>query len=329
MRIATRESPLAMWQAEHVAESLKNRGFQTVIVPLVSKGDTDMRPIDGTRQVGLFTKRIQQALVDDEADVAVHSLKDLPTEPDNRFALAAVPPRESVLDALVFADNSPHWNASSSASGSGSPLACLPQGSRVGTGSTRRLAQLKQLRPDLEVLPIRGNVQTRLAKLNAGEFDAIVLAHAGILRLEMTRLPHQLFPLDEMLPAPGQGALGIEVRSDNPNALRAVSRLNDAAARLAATAERKVLSELHGGCLAPIACHAHLDTSDQGTELCLNAIVMSADGNERLQEQARVAVTPDDADLEVAAAHQLGTLVADRLRANGADHLIRTVRDDS
>jgi hydroxymethylbilane synthase len=318
-----------MWQAEHVADSLKKQGIQTEIVPLVSKGDTDMRPIDGTRQVGLFTKRIQQALVDNEADVAVHSLKDLPTEPDERFALAAVPKRESVLDALVFADNSPHWDASSDASKTGSPLACLPPGSRVGTGSTRRLAQLKQLRPDLDVLPIRGNVQTRLAKLNAGEFDAIVLAHAGILRLEMTDLPHQLFPLDEMLPAPGQGALGIEVRSDAPDALRAVASLNDAAARLAATAERKVLSELHGGCLAPIACHAQLQTSSGATELWLNAIVMSADGKERLQEQARVAVTPDDTDLDVAAAHELGTLVADRLRQNGADQLIRTIRDDS
>ncbi|MEO9591343.1 hydroxymethylbilane synthase [Rhodopirellula bahusiensis] len=322
--MATRESPLAMWQAEHVAESLKKHGFQTEIVPLVSKGDTDMRPIDGTRQVGLFTKRIQQALVDDEADVAVHSLKDLPTEPDSRFTLAAVPPRESVLDALVFADDSPHLKEQADAA---SPLDCLPQGARVGTGSTRRLAQLKQLRSDLDVLPIRGNVQTRLAKLNAGEFDAIVLAHAGILRLEMNDLPHRLFPLEEMIPAPGQGALGIEVRSDDTNAMHAISSLNDAAARLAATAERKVLSELHGGCLAPIACHAKLETSDTGTELCLNAIVMSADGKERLQESARIAVTPDDNDLEVATAHDLGTSVANRLREQGADKLISTVRD--
>ncbi|WP_461505735.1 hydroxymethylbilane synthase [Rhodopirellula baltica] len=325
MRIATRESPLAMWQAEHVAKLLKKHGFQTEIVPLVSKGDTDMRPIDGTRQVGLFTKRIQQALVDDEADVAVHSLKDLPTEPDSRFVLAAVPPRESVLDALVFADNSPHLEPQT---GAESPLDYLPQGARVGTGSTRRLAQLKQLRPDLEVLPIRGNVQTRLAKLNAGEFDAIVLAHAGILRLEMTDLPHRLFPLDEMIPAPGQGALGIEVRSDDAGAMDAIANLNDAAARLAATAERKVLSELHGGCLAPIACHAKLETSNHGTELCLRAIVMSADGKQRLQEDARITVQPNDADLHVAEAHELGTLVAKRLRDKGADKLISTVREN-
>ena len=180
----------------------------------------------------------------------------------------------------------------------------------------------------LEVLPIRGNVQTRLAKLNVGEFDAIVLAHAGILRLEMTDLPHRLFPLDEMIPAPGQGALGIEVRSDNAEAMHAIASLNDAAARLAATAERKVLSELHGGCLAPIACHAKLETSDQGTELCLRAIVMSADGKQRLQEDARVFVEPNDADLQVAEAHELGTLVAKRLRDKGADTMISTVRDN-
>lgn len=313
-----------MWQAEHVSESLKKLGFQTQIVPLVSKGDTDMRPIDGTRQVGLFTKRIQQALVDGEADVAVHSLKDLPTDPDSRFVLAAVPPRESVLDALVFADNSPFLLSQSTTQ---SPLTCLPEGARVGTGSTRRLAQLKQLRPDLQVLPIRGNVQTRLAKLNADEFDAIILAQAGILRLDMTDLPHRLFPLDEMIPAPGQGALGIEVRSNDANAIRAVSCLNDAAARLAATAERKILSELHGGCLAPIACHAKLEMSEHGTELCLRAIVLSADGKQRLQEDARIAVKPDDIDLQVSEAHDLGLLVAKRLRDQGAEELISTVRD--
>ncbi|WP_255716430.1 hydroxymethylbilane synthase [Rhodopirellula halodulae] len=330
MRIATRESPLAMWQAEHVAESLKKLGISTDIVPLVSKGDTDMRPIDATRQVGLFTKRIQQALVDGEADVAVHSLKDLPTEPDDRFLLAAVPPRESVLDGLVFPDDrSLPENTDSEIIES--PLPLLPQGARIGTGSTRRLAQLMYLRPDLQISPIRGNVQTRLAKLNAGEFDAIVLAHAGILRLEMTKLPFRLFPLTEMLPAPGQGALGIEVRSEDAVARDAISRLNHAPARAATTAERTVLSELHGGCLAPIACHATVQstgTAERTASLRLEAVVMSADGSRRIHEVATSDIELIDSDLETAAARQLGVDVARSMRQQGADELIRTVRDN-
>lgn len=329
LRIATRESPLAMWQATHVAELLRQKGIETEIIPLVSVGDTDMRPIDSTRQVGLFTKRIQQALVDGEADVAVHSLKDLPTEPDNRFTLAAVPPRESVLDGLVFAESfelAP-FDAESSPK---SALDVVPQGARIGTGSTRRLAQLKQLRPDLQVVAIRGNVQTRLAKLNAGEYDAIVLAHAGLLRLQLQALAHRLFTLNEMLPAPGQGALGIEVRSDQPEIAAAVSKLNDAAARSAVVAERTVLSQLHGGCLAPIACHATIDDSSSEAKaearLCLHAMVLSADGVQKIQSQSSLAVALDNSDLKCDAARQLGTDVATDLRRQGADDLIRTVR---
>lgn len=299
-----------MWQARYVASRLADLGFETTLVPLVSSGDTDMRPIDGTRQVGVFTKRIQQALVDDEADVAVHSLKDLPTAEDSRFVLAAVPEREVVLDSLVTVD----------ALGLGE----LAKGAKVGTGSTRRMAQLKSLRPDLDIQPIRGNVQTRLSKLHSGEFDAIILAEAGVLRLEMHDLPRASFSLKEMLPAPGQGALGIEVRSEHEFAITAISQLDDRSARLSITAERTVLAELHGGCLAPIAAHATTKPlGDDRLELSIDALVMSTDGQQRLNERASCEVKATDS---VDAAVRLGKQVAAKLKTAGAEELILSAR---
>lgn len=296
-----------MWQARYVAAGLAERGIRSQLVPLLSSGDTDLRPIDGSRQVGLFTKRIQQALVDDEADIAVHSLKDLPTQVDERFSLAAVPPREVVYDCLVTP--------------TGMSLDDLSHGARIGTGSTRRMAQLKSLRSDLVVMPIRGNVQTRLAKLESGEFDAIVLADAGLLRLEMDGLPRVRFSLAEMLPAPGQGALGIEVRSDDEFALLALRQLDDLPTRLAVVAERTVLAALHGGCLAPIAAYGRVESAT--SQLTLTAVVMSTDGTIRLQESASCDV---DGEVDDAVAVQLGTSVAEKLRAAGAEELIRAAR---
>lgn len=256
-----------MWQARYVAESLAGLGIATEIVPLVSGGDTDMRPIDGTRQVGVFTKRIQQAVLADEADIAVHSLKDLPTEADPELTLAAVPPRESVYDCLVTATRT-----------LGAWAEELPGESRVGTGSRRRASQLRCRRPDLHVEPIRGNVQTRLQKLADGEFDAIVLAEAGLLRLKMHEVVRCRLPTDEMLPAPGQGALGVEVRRGDAEAIELVRRLDDPAARAAVTAERTLLAALHGGCLAPIAALAIVHP--EGRRLSFRARVLSADGGE-------------------------------------------------
>ena len=322
LRIATRESPLAMWQAEHVAALLRTLGVATTIVPLVSSGDTDMSPIDGTRSVGLFTKRIQQALIDGEADIAVHSLKDLPTEPDDRFRLAAVPERETVEDCLI--------------SRHGGGLSNLPPHARVGTGSTRRIAQLRAARPDLDLQPIRGNVQTRLSKVESREFDAIVLARAGLLRLEMEHVATQTLPLELMLPAPGQGALAIEVRGEDETAWQAVSKLDDRHARLAVTAERAVLAALHGGCLAPIAAHGNW-TND--THLQLTALVLSADGSRRLIEQTTgefVATNwhptsdPDSVfQTDLQAAANLGQQAAERLREAGAVDIITATRSDS
>lgn len=306
LRIATRQSPLALWQAEHVAARLADLGVETVLIPMVSGGDTDMRPIDGTRQVGLFTKRIQQALIDDEADVAVHSLKDLPTEVDERLHLAAVPIRETVADCLV--------------SKTGWTLDELPKAARVGTGSRRRAAQLLSRRPDLIVESIRGNVQTRLSKLDGSEdgpMDAIVLADAGLVRLEMAELTRYHFSLDEMLPAPGQGALGIEVRSDDSAARDAIAQLDHAESRAAVTAERTLLSALHGGCLAPIAAYGRV----VGKTLSLTAVVLNAEGTRRIDDAGE---GPFEASGAIGCARALANEVAQRMIDAGARELARS-----
>ena len=294
-----------MWQARFVADALGDRGVSTELVPLVAGGDTDMRPIDGTRQVGVFTKRIQQALLDDHADVAVHSLKDLPTEPHPQLVLAAVPARESVHDCLVSPD--------------ARELDSLDRGATVGTGSRRRAAQLLQHRSDLDVLPIRGNVQTRLEKLSVGEYDAIVLAEAGLLRLELEAVPRVRLPLDQMLPAPGQGALGIEVRGDDAETESAVRMIDDPAAWAAVTAERTVLAALHGGCLAPIAAHAVVADA----RLTLAVRVLAADGSRQLSRTDEIGLEERGWQRS---AETLGSRIADSLIAEGARELIREVR---
>lgn len=304
LRIATRKSLLAMWQAEHVQSLLAAHQEPSELIPMVSVGDTDMRPIDGTRQVGVFTKRIQQALLDNEADIAVHSLKDLPTEGDPTLTLAAVPERETVEDALV--------------SQTGWSLENLPDGSVIGTGSKRRGAQLLHHRPDLKIQNIRGNVQTRLEKLEAGEYDAIILAEAGILRLELTELKRTLLPLELMLPAPGQGALGIEVRKEHVEAFEAVNKLNAPTAHAAVHAERCLLASLHGGCLAPIAAYA--EVKDQ--ELLLRATVLSSDGKQRLDYQSSIELGVD----WITTAEELANAAAEALNKQGATELIQSAR---
>ncbi len=305
LRIATRKSPLALWQAQYVADRLQSEGISTELVPLVSGGDTDMRPIDGSRQIGVFTKRIQQALLDDQADIAVHSLKDLPTEVDSRLIVGAVPQREAIDDALVSEES---WT-----------LDRLPEASRVGTGSRRRAAQLLNRRPDLQILPIRGNVQTRLAKLREGEYDAIILAEAGVVRLEMHDLARVCLPRDVMLPAPGQGALGVEVRTDDDDAVNAVARLDHIPSHAAVLAERRMLAALHGGCLAPIAALAEVSAD----RLTLCGTVLSSDGRQRIDKQASVPF--DEANWR-ACAEALAAEVSDGLLGEGAAELIQQQR---
>lgn len=307
LRIATRESPLALWQANHVAQLLGSFGVETTLVPLVSRGDLDMRPIDGTRQVGVFTKRIQQALIDDEADVAVHSLKDLPTEVDERLMLAAVPARETVSDCLV----SPEKYS----------LDSLPEGACVGTGSKRRGAQLLSQRRDLRVESIRGNVQTRLKKLSDGEFDAIVLAQAGLLRLEYGHVSRIQLSSEEMLPAPGQGALGIEVRRDDASSLETLARLNHVPTCAAVFAERTLLAELHGGCLAPIAAHGEFLDG----RLQLRARVLSPDGTRCCESKVSKKFSLES-DTWSQDATELGQMAAEDLAGQGARELVELGR---
>lgn len=286
-----------------------------MIVPMVSSGDVDMRPIDGTRSVGVFTKRIQQALLDNEGDVAVHSMKDLPTDPHPLLEMVASPERETVADCLV--------------SPSGIDLDSLPKSARIGTGSRRRAAQLLRRRPDLRLLPIRGNVQTRLEKMREGQYDAIVLAAAGLQRLEMHDLPRVELPLEMMLPAPGQGALAIEVRNDHEHAVSTVSKINVPRSAACTLAERTLLSDLHGGCLAPIAALATIRDIDDGKtttrEIHLVARVLSVDGNECLEFDSKCPIELESADWR-SVSIGLGRTVSATLIDQGARALIQAGR---
>ncbi len=224
LQIGTRASALARWQAEWVAARLQACGHAVELVPITTHGDIVRGPLGEAGGVGLFTKELQHALLDGRIDLAVHSLKDLPTEHVPGLALAGVPPRESVCDALLSRNNL--------------TLAELPNGAVVGTGSLRRRAQLLHLRPDLRFVDIRGNVDTRIRKLQAGEYDAIVLAEAGLNRLQLTAHITQVLSPPEMLPAVGQGALGIEARAGDQRTRSAVDALNDPATHAAVLAER-------------------------------------------------------------------------------------------
>ncbi|MCO8125301.1 hydroxymethylbilane synthase [Stieleria sp. TO1_6] len=300
-----------MWQAHHVADLLAAQSIGSQIVPMVSSGDIDMRPIDGKRSVGVFTKRIQQALLDDEGDLAVHSMKDLPTEAHPDLQMIATPQRETVVDCLV--------------SPGGGPLDSLPAGARIGTGSRRRAAQLLRVRPDLQILPIRGNVQTRLQKMHDGEYDAIVLAAAGLQRLQMNDLRRVELPLEMMLPAPGQGALAIEVRRNDQRAIDAVSQLNDACAAACTLAERTLLSQLHGGCLAPIAAHATVTSNSDSSQLRLIARVLSVDGTECLESAAECPIKLEWGQWQTVAI-ELGRQISSGLIERGARALIESGR---
>jgi hydroxymethylbilane synthase len=245
---------------------------------------------------GAFTKEIQRALLDGRVDLAVHSLKDLPTAGVAGLLVAAVPRRASPSDAVVSA--------------SGVSLAELPRGAVIGVGSPRRRAQLLRFRPDLRMIDVRGNVDTRLRKLDAGQCDALVLAAAGLVRLGLAARITEILPFEVMLPAPGQGALAVEVRADDAPALKTVAALDHPPSRAEVTAERTLLAALGGGCLAPVAALGRVEQS----RLTLTARVLSPDGA-RMHESA--------ASAEPSAAESLGRRLAEELLAAGAAELIR------
>jgi len=267
LRIGSRGSQLALWQANHVAAQLRERGHEVKVEIIHTTGDkiTDVA-LAKVGAKGMFTKEIEEALASGKVDLAVHSLKDLPTELSEQFEIAAVPTREDPRDALC--------------SNQYSSIEDLPQRARVGTSSLRREAQLKALRPDLVVHPLRGNVDTRLRKLESGEYDAIVLASAGLRRLGRTELVRQIIAVERMCPAAGQGALGIEIRAGDTAVRDAVAFFDDQASRAETDCERALLRKLGGGCQVPIGANAKWGEG----ELQLQAVVASPDGSMLLRE---------------------------------------------
>jgi hydroxymethylbilane synthase len=299
LRLGTRASALARWQAEWVAARLGELGIEVELVPITTQGDVKTQPLGQIGGQGLFTKELQRALVERHIDLAVHSLKDLPTAPVEGLVLAAVPERESTADVLV--------------SRMAQRIEDLPPSARIGTGSLRRKAQLLHVRPDLRVADIRGNLDTRLRKLDEGQFDAIVLAEAGLKRLGLSERIAQTIPRSVMLPAVGQGALGIETRADDSTTVQFLAPLNHAATFQAAIAERSLLLELRGGCLAPVGAYGRVEDG----RLRLDAVVLSGDG------ARRITAAGDDVPEQAAA---LGVRVAKDLIAQGATELIAASR---
>jgi hydroxymethylbilane synthase len=301
LRIGTRGSRLARWQSEWVAAELRRHhpGLDVVLVEIKTQGDRDRNsPLAAIGGAGLFTKEIQRALLDGRVDLAVHSLKDLPTLPAGNLTLAAVPPRESAADALI----APKHRS----------LDALPTGAHVGTSSLRRRALLLHARPDLRVENLRGNVETRLRAATEGALDAIVLAEAGLIRLGLGEHVTQQLSPPGFLPAVSQGALGLECRGDDSDTLDRVAPLDDPATRRAVTAERALLAALGGGCVVPLAALAR----EVAGQLALRAAVLDPDGRERLDASALGPL--DDPE-------SLGHHLAEDLRGRGADRLLASV----
>jgi hydroxymethylbilane synthase len=303
LRIGTRGSALAMWQANHVREALlKSCCVESEIVVVKTSGDKfAAAPVEQIGVIGVFTKELEDALLDGRADLAVHSMKDVPTEFSTACKIAAVFRREDPRDVLV--------------SFHGETLEQLPRGARIGTSSLRRAAQLKQFRSDFQIIEIRGNVDTRLRKVSEGEYDAIVLARAGVVRLgHSARITEVLSP-EVVLPAVGQGALAVEFLRSRDDELRFLDRLIDADTSRAVSAERALLAEVQGGCRLPVGAWARMEAG----EMVLDACVLSTDGSESIRRRRKKICATD------ATAESLGREVAGELLAAGADRLLQLV----
>jgi hydroxymethylbilane synthase len=294
--IGSRGSQLALWQAQWIQTRLEELGEQSRIEIIKTTGDkiTDVA-LSQVGSKGLFTKEIEDALLAGTIDLAVHSLKDMPTELPEGLTLAAIPEREDPRDALI-----------------GRALEDLPTGSRVGTGSLRRSAQLRARRPDLQIEDIRGNVDTRLRKLDEGRYDAIVLALAGLRRLGLENRVTEIFNPGIMCPAVGQGALAVETRADNGDALQIAQRLEHPETRAAITAERAVLASLGGGCQAPMGSYAYVNDAT----LYVIALVISPDGSKKIRHAKHGSV---------ADAAELGHALAELLLAEGGREILDAV----
>ena len=302
LRIATRKSPLAMWQAEHVTAALvaAHPGLRVEIIGMTTKGDRILdAPLAKVGGKGLFVKELEQGMLAGEADIAVHSLKDVPVEFPQGLHLPVILEREDPRDAFV--------------SNRFETLDQLPQGACVGTSSLRRQCQLAERRPDLRIEPLRGNVNTRLAKLDAGEYDAVILAAAGLIRLGFEARIRSFITAEQSLPAIGQGAIGIECRAVDPRVHGLIAVLHHAPTALRVRAERAMNARLHGGCQVPIAGYATLADG----QLHLRGLVGDPDGSRILRAQAQ---GPQD-DPE-----PLGTAVAEALLAQGAGEILSALQ---
>src|SRR3954447_3919808 len=297
LRIGSRGSQLALWQANHISALLRERGHEVELEVIKTTGD---KILDvalakvGTK--GMFTKEIEEALAEGRVDLAVHSLKDLPTELTPGFEIAAITKRENAQDVFCSVKHA--------------SIDQLPQKARVGTSSLRRQAQLMAIRPDLDIHPLRGNVDTRLRKLESGEYDAIILAAAGLNRLGKTALVRQLIPAEVMCPAAGQGALGIEIRAGDLVTRKHLEFLDDPAARATTTCERALLNKLGGGCQVPIGASAEM----RNGRLHLDGLVAHPDGKTVLRESR----DGDDPIL-------LGEAVGETLLKRGGDAILEAV----
>ncbi len=298
IRIATRKSALALWQAEHVASELLRLPEVAAVdlVPMSTRGDEILdRSLQKIGGKGLFIKELEVAMQNDDADIAVHSMKDVPAEMPDGFCIAAALERANHADALV--------------SPNGQQLPDLPQGAVVGSSSLRRQAQLRMMRPDLKVETLRGNVNTRLRKLENGEYDAIILAAAGLERLELAEHISQQFRPSEMLPAAAQGVVGVECLADRTALRSTLGKLNHATTVRTTLAERAIARKLQASCQSPVATYAVID----GEQLCVAALVALPDGSKSIRDS--VAGAPEDAE-------KLGEDLADRLLESGAQEIL-------
>jgi len=299
--IGSRGSDLALaqtrWIRKRILELFPDLEVSVRIVKTSGDKDTTTSIRTGS-SVGVFVKELERALLDREIDMAVHSMKDLPTRIQPGLEIAAIPEREEVRDALVTVG--------------GAGFAALPSGSRIGTGSIRRQAQLLALRPDLHIADIRGNINTRLKKLEDGSYDAIILAVAGLNRLNLHNAITEIFSLEQMLPAPGQGALAVEVRNDDPETLKLASSLNHAPTSVAVRAERSFLRRMEGGCNVPVAVHARVEDK----WISIDGLVISPDGRNTIRESVR---DREESGIEAAA------LLADRLLELGGKAILKNL----
>ena len=300
LRLGTRASALALAQARTVAADLEATGRKVDLVEITTHGDLSREPLAVIGGTGVFVSALRDALLADRIDLAVHSFKDLPTAPADGLTVAATPPREDPRDAVVARDRL--------------TLAELPPGARVGTGAPRRVAQIRALGLGLDLVPVRGNVDTRLQQVADGTLDAVVLARAGLARLgRLDEITEVLDPL-QMLPAPGQGALAVECRVDD-DLVDVLRVLDEPTTRSAVTAERSLLAALEAGCTAPVGAYAEAAEGDDGLELYLRAVVVSLDGSESIRKSATGPLT---------AAERVGRDLAADLLDDGAGALVGT-----